>query len=113
MIAFNNHAGITCEQAESWFFFYLTDGPEIGKEQEELLLNHLLICLVCAKKYKADLLVVMLIREYYSGKEEPVASSTQPGKYSRTVDEVWEDFKRKLCDFADDDEIRRLQRWLY
>ena len=113
MIASNRHYGITCEQAKQWFFFYLTDGSETAKEQEELLVAHLRTCSVCARQYKEVLLIVILIREYYATEEESADFSNESNRYFRTVDEVWEDFKRREPDFIDDSEFRRLRRWLH
>ena len=112
MIASNIHSGITCEQTEHLLFFYLADGSETAKEQEELLVAHLHICPVCDRQYKAVLLVVILIREYYAAKEGPVAFSNQPGRYFRTVDQIWEDFKRRVPDVVVDAELQRLRGWL-
>ena len=113
MIASNSHSGITCEQTEHLFLFYLANDSETSKEQEEFLVVHLRICPVCARQYKALLLIVILTREYYGAKEEPTAFSSQPGGCLRTVAEVWGDFKRRVPDFADDDELQRLRHWLH
>lgn len=112
MIASNIHSGITCEQAEQWFFFYFTDGSETAREQEELLVDHLRTCSVCARLYKEIFLIVILIREYYAADQEPTDISNESNRYFKTVDEVWEDFKRREPDFIDDSEFRRIRRWL-
>jgi len=112
MIASNSHSGITCEQAEHLFLFYLTNYSETAKEQEELLVDHLRICPICARQYKEVLLIVILIREYYAAKEEPAVFSSQPSGYFKTVDEVWENFKHRVPDFTDDAELQWLRHWL-
>ena len=114
---------MTCRKAQSLMSLYIKDDPGLTQEQRQAIETHLLTCSACAEEYEEDRQLVAMLRQYW-----PISRNTrkllQDGLYEvekpedrctcdrpyrlMTVEEGWEDLKRRCPSLAED--CRRHER---
>lgn len=128
-MAYERDNPITCEEAQVISFMYMKDDPELTARQREKSETHLLICSACAEEYEENKWLMDLLKKHWPISEDTrkllqaagygtqahdgPSTSIQPYR-PMTIEESWEDLKRRCPSLAEacrrDERKRKLRR---
>ena len=104
-----------CHEAQLVMALYIIDHPSLTAEEREGFEAHLHVCPECAKDYKESSFAIAFFRRYWTTSndirqfQEKKGINVKPKKRFMTVEEGWEDLKRRVPELARLD-VKRKQR---
>ena len=129
---FEHENMLTCREAQRLMAFYVNNDPTLSREEREGFEQHLRICPSCAAEFEEDKHLTALLRRYWPISEdtrkllqsvghdveaqEELCTCDQPYR-PMTVEEGWEDLKRRCPSLAEacrrDERKRKLRRMVW
>jgi hypothetical protein len=100
---FPGHDNLTCHQAQLKMSLYIENDPCLAGEERKAFEAHLKNCPDCARDYEESKFVICLVKRYWRVSEDTLAlieKANQLTKPQMTIEEGWEDLKRRIPELA-------------
>lgn len=109
---------LTCHQAQLKMSLCIESVPYLTDEERKAFEAHLESCPECAREYEESKFIISLVKRYWTVSEDTLAligKANQPTKPHVTVEEGWQDLKRRIPELAQLEKRRKylqLFRWV-
>ncbi len=91
----------SCRDARRLMTLMSDDDPDLSLEERESFEQHPLICLSCAAEHEEGEQLTVMLRRYWSAKKAREAVVPDKAYRPMTVEESWEDIKRRCPSLAE------------
>ncbi len=94
---------LTCHQAQLKMSLYIENDSYLTDEECKAFEEHLESCAECVREYEESRFVISLVKRYWTVSEDTLAlieKANQSTKARMTVEEGWEDLKRRIPELA-------------